>query len=442
MNGCALWELDTSTMRGGYTFERLREGVALHMRAMPRFREKLADSPYNLDHPVWVDDEDFDIDRHLHRIKVPLPGGRAELSELCGRIASAPLERSRALWEMWIIEGIGGSDPQQDARCALMLKVHHACMDAQTGTDLLSRLCSAEADAPVPDAVDGVGNANQIKIALGGLARFLSRPLQLVKVLFTTMAWLLVKLSRTHTNVARPFVAPRTAFNTNVTARRNIAYAQLDFEDVKKVKNHFNATINDVVMALVSAVLRQFLLNHNDLPDSSLLALLPVSVHRKPGRLGRNQVSNRFSWLPTRIADPVERLKVIVKANALAKQSNAGIGATLLQDWLQFAGPMVFRLAMAVYAKSRFTERKPLHNVVVSNVPGPQIPLYFQGCRVLAQYPLGPLFPGSGLNITVMSLTGKLNIGITSCPDLFPDLWEMADDFDAAMKELLLVAAG
>jgi diacylglycerol O-acyltransferase / wax synthase len=148
-------------------------------------------------------------------------------------------------------------------------------------------------------------------------------------------------------------------------------------------------------------------------------------------------VSGMFASLETHIADPAERLQSIAAANSVAKQHSSSIGPTLLQDWTQFAAPAVFGAVMRVYAKSRFTESLPVHNLVVSNVPGPQVPLYLLGCEVKAMYPLGPIFHGSGLNITVMSLNGKLDVGLISCPDLLPDLWEMADEFAVVMEELL-----
>jgi len=144
-----------------------------------------------------------------------------------------------------------------------------------------------------------------------------------------------------------------------------------------------------------------------------------------------------FSSLQTHIADPVERLRTIADANSVAKQHSSAIGATLLQDWTQFAAPAVFGIAMRVYARTRFTDSVPVHNLVVSNVPGPQIPLYLLGCEVKAMYPLGPIFHGSGLNITAMSLNGNLDVGLISCPDLLPDLWEMADEFAVGVEELL-----
>ena len=239
--------------------------------------------------------------------------------------------------------------------------------------------------------------------------------------------------------MARPFAAPATVFNARITDRRNIAYAELNLDDVKRVKDHFGVKVNDVVMALVSGVLRQYLAARAALPDSPLVASVPVSVHGKSDRPGRNQVSAMFSSLHTEITDPVERLKAIAHANSVAKEHSSAIGASLLQDWRQFAAPAVFGIAMRLYARTRFTDSMPVHNLVVSNVPGPQVPLYMLGCEVKAMYPLGPIFHGSGLNITAMSLQGKLDVGVLSCPDLLPDLWEMADEFAVAMEELLAV---
>ncbi len=438
---CSILELNTSTMPGGYTFDRLRDELALRIKAMPEFREKLANNRFNLDHPVWVEDRDFDVDRHLHRIGLPSPGGPRELAEICGHIASLPLDRRRPLWEMWVIENLDGTDAmsEQGGRLAVMTKVHHAGVDGVTGANLMSQLCGTEPDAPAPDPVDGSGDATGLEIAVSGALKFATRPLKLANVLPSTVTSVVdtLKRARSGLTMARPFAAPKTVFNANVTGRRNVAFAQLDLDEVKQVKDHFGVKVNDVVLALVSSVLRNYLLDRDELPESTLIAMVPVSVHDKSDRPGRNQVSGMFSRLETNIADPVERLQAIAETNVVAKQHSSAIGASLLQDWSQFAAPAVFGVAMRVYATSNLGESLPVHNLVVSNVPGPQVPLYFLGSEVKAMYPLGPIFHGSGLNITVMSLSGKLDVGIVSCPDLMPDLWDLADDFSHALQELL-----
>ncbi|MBU3749556.1 MAG: wax ester/triacylglycerol synthase family O-acyltransferase [Mycobacterium sp.] len=440
---CSVLELDAATIPGGYSFEKLRDALGLRIAAIPAFREKLANSFLNLDHPVWVEDDEFHLERHVHRIGLPAPGGRVELAEICGHLASLPLDRRHPLWEMWAIEGLGGTDARKGGRLAVLTKVHHAAVDGVTGANLMSQLCSVEPDAPPPQPVDASSQANPLRIALGGLGRFAFRPITLAtSVLPSTVSTVVDTVRRAAGGRAMPspFAAPPTPFNASITAERNVAFAQLDLADVKKVKDRFGVKVNDVVMALVAGVLRSFLLQRADLPDSTLVAMVPVSVHDRSDRPGRNQVSGMFASLQTHIADAGDRLAAIAQANVIAKDHSSAIGATLLQDWSQFAGPAVFGVAMRVYARTRLTESRPVHNLVVSNVPGPQIPLYFLGAEVESMYPLGPIFHGAGLNITVLSLNGKLNIGLISCPDLLPDLWEMADGFDTGMAELLAAA--
>ena len=441
---CSVLELDTSTIPGGYSFERLRDELALRIAAIPSFREKLSNTFLNLDHPVWVEDEEFDVDRHVHRIGLPAPGGRVELAEICGHLAALPLDRRHPLWEMWAIEGLDGSDARKGGRLAVMTKVHHAAVDGVTGANLMSQLCSLEPDPPPPVPVQVRGrDVNPLRIALGGLGRFASRPIDLAtNVLPSTVTTVIDTVRRAAGGraMANPFAAPQSPFNGSITAHRNVAFAQLDLSDIKTVKGHFGVKVNDVVMALVSGVLRNYLIEHGQLPESSLVAMVPVSVHDRSDRPGRNQVSGMFSSLHTEIEDPAERLMAISEANTVATEHSSAIGATLLQDWSQFAGPAVFGVAMRVYARTRLTESRPVHNLVVSNVPGPQVPLYFLGAEVQAMYPLGPIFHGAGLNITVMSLNGRLNVGLISCPELLPDLWDMADGFAPGIAALLAAA--
>jgi diacylglycerol O-acyltransferase len=435
---CSILELDTSTMPGGYTFDRLRDKLAARVAAIPEFRVKLADSQLNLDYPVWVEDDAFELARHVLRIELPSPGGRRELAEICGHIATAQLDRTRPLWEMWVIEGVADTDPRAGGLLAVMTKVHHAAVDGVTGANLLSQLCSVEPDPPPPDPVEGPGSAGPLQIAAGGLMRFASRPWQLANLIPTTAATIVKTVGRARNGLtmAAPFAAPATRFNTSVSADRNVALAQLDLNDIKKVKDRFKVTVNDVVMALCASVLRWFLSDNGELPARSLVAMVPVSVHDRSDRPGHNQLSGMFCSLETHIGDPAERLRAIARADVAAKNHSSAISPTLLQDWAQVAARAVFGAVFRVVADTPLIGN-PVHNLIVSNVPGPQATLYFLGCEVEAMYPLGPLFHGCGLNITVMSLDGKLNVGVISCPDMLPDLWSLADDFDVALEELL-----
>jgi diacylglycerol O-acyltransferase / wax synthase len=190
------------------------------------------------------------------------------------------------------------------------------------------------------------------------------------------------------------------------------------------------------VTALCSGALRQFLLDRGELPDSPLVASVPVSVHHKSDRPGRNQTTLMLCRLETHVDDPAERLNSIAARNTAAKDHAASMGPSLLQDWAQLAGQTVFGAAMKLLPRVPMPEN-PAHNVVLSNVAGPQEQLYFLGCKVDGMYPLGPTIAGAGLNITVMSFNGRLGVGVISCPDLVDDLWGIADAFPAALKELL-----
>ncbi len=319
-----------------------------------------------------------------------------------------------------------------------MTKVHHAAVDGVTGASLLSQLCSIEPDAAPPDPLAGPGDAGPLESAASGLLRFATRPLKLANVLPTTVSTVLKTLRRARSGLvmAPPFAAPPTPFNDSITGHRNIAFTELKLGDVKEVKNRFDIKVNDVVMALCAGALRRFLLDSYQLPDTSLVAMVPVSVHHKSDRPGRNQLSGMFCRLGTHISDPVERLRAIPQASTIAKEHSSAIAPTLLQDWTEVTARVLFGLVMRLVATSPRAQ-SPVYNLIISNVAGPQTALYFLGAEVVAMYPLGPIFHGSGLNITVMSLNGKLDIGIISCPDLLPDLWELADDFAVALDELL-----
>jgi diacylglycerol O-acyltransferase / wax synthase len=435
---CSVVELDTSTMPGGYSFDRFRDLLSTRIRALPELRAKLADSQLNLDHPVWVEDKDFDLSRHLQRIALPLPGGRNELAAVCGHIASIPLDRSKPVWEMWVIEGVAGTDPQEGGPLALMIKVHHAAVDGVSASNLLTKLCDPAPDAAPPDPVVGPGDATRLEIAAGGLVRFATRPMQLAKVLPATVSTVVETVNRARSGMAMaaPFRAPKTRFNAEVTGERSIAFAQLDFDDVKRIKDRFEVKINDVVMALCAGALREFLRGRGELPDKPMVAVVPMSVHEKTDRPGRNQISGMFCNLQTHIEDPVMRLRAIANATSHAKEHSRAIGPNLVLDWTQVATRSLFGFVLNLMSYTPL-KTAAIHNVIISNVAGPEIKLYGLGSEMKALYPFGPIFHGSGLNITVMSMSGKLNVGIISCRQLAEDLWDLADAFAIELKSLL-----
>ncbi|BBX50326.1 wax ester/triacylglycerol synthase family O-acyltransferase [Mycolicibacterium poriferae] len=435
---CSVMELDPSTMSGGYSFAKFCAEVEKRVPAVPEFRCKLADNDFNLDHPVWVEDEDFELSRHLNRVALPSPGGRQELSEVCGHIASVPLDRSKPLWEMWVIEGLGGSAAEDGGDVVLMIKVHHAAVDGVSAANLLDKLCDIERNAATPEPVDGPGAVPAWAIAADGLWRFVTLPWQLTRAVPVAASMVAKTVGRVVSgkSMAAPFSAPTTRFNGTLTAERTIATVQLDLDDVKKAKNQCDAKVNDVVMALCAGALRGYLADHGELPDKPLIAMVPSSVQGMTDRPGRNQLSGMFCNLQTHIEDPVQRLHAIAESNRHAKEHSASLGPTLLLDLAQSISRGAFGAVMGLMSRSPLGNTA-IHNVIVSNVPGPPTTLYSGGAEVKGLYPLGPIFPGSGLNITVVSVADKLNVGIISCPQLADDLWDLADRFKSELSDLL-----
>ena len=435
---CSITELDTSTVPGGYTFDKFRDHLASRIPAIPEFRTKLEDPDLNIDHPVWVEDKDFQLSRHLNRVALPEPGGREELAQLCGRLVATPLERSKPLWEMWVIEGVGGSAAHDEHRVAVLMKVHHAAVDGVSAANLLAQLLDTEPDAPPPDPVEAPQPASALEIAADGLWRFVTRPWQLTRVVPVTASLITNTVTRalSGTAMAAPFSAPSTPFNAPLTSERTVAFAQLSLDDVKKVKNQAEVKVNDVVMALCAGALRGYLEDRGELPGKPLIAVVPASVHGQSDRPGRNQLSGMFCSLHTDIEDPLERLHAIGESNLLAKEHSGSLGPTMLVDLAQSISRDMFGWLLGVLSRTSLS-RAVIHNVIISNVAGPTTTLYSGGAQVTALYPFGPIFPGSGLNITVMSMGDKLNVGIISCPQLVEDLWDLADRFDAELTDLL-----
>lgn len=458
MHVCAVFVLDPKTIPGGYSFNRFRDALNVAASGIPQFRQKVRRVPLDIAHPVWVRDNHFDINRHVHRVALPGDGGYRELTELCSHLASLPVNRRHPLWEMWVVEGYkdtgrgadGGKAAQtQSAREKIVVfaKMHHATVDGASGAGILAHLCSLEPDAlpgsPTMDN-DPVGIEEQepgsLEIFGRGVVASITRPLALTRIVQPSVDLVVKTVQRAIAGTAMPppFKAPRTRFNGNITGQRSIAFADMLLEDFKVIRRASGATVNDVVLAVAGGALRAYLNDHDELPDTPLLATVPVSVREESKRTeGMNKVSALFARLGTDIDDPWERLIAMAEANRNAKDHQRAIPADALQDWAEFAPPRTFGLAMRTYAGLRLSERGPVvHNLVISNVPGPQMPLYFMGAKVDAMYPLGPIFHGAGLNITVLSNNGVVHVGIIACPDALPDPDRLVDYFPKELDRL------
>jgi diacylglycerol O-acyltransferase / wax synthase len=439
MNICTLIDVDSDGPVGNYSFEDFKDRLAERLENLPELRVKLADSRWNPDNPVWVEDPDFDIANHLHRVPGPRDGDRKRVSEVVGRIAGVPLDRARPLWEMWVIEAVDDETGVAESILKVVLKQHHAIMDGATETDMMSRLCSTEPNPAAPARIGGPVSVSSKTIALGGVARFVSRPFHMVTKLLPSLFRAIrgsVATARTGRRMASPFAVPVTSFNGNAMTARTIAFVQLDFGEVRALKKAAGVTVNDVVLALLSGALRGYLDIRGELPEAGLVTLMPIAVEERAETAGANQLSATFCGLQTQIADPLQRLKAISAASSAAKEHSAAIGSTLLRDVLQYCSPHIFGLIMKGYVKSGLSRRRPIANMSVSNVPAPNVQWYLCGERVKAMYGLPPVMYGIGLHVGVSSLNGKLEIGFVSCPELIADPWDLADRVPLVLKEL------
>ena len=445
--------IDPSSMAGGYSFEKVKAFISSRLHLVAPFRRRLVEVPFNLNHPVWVEDPDFDLDHHIRHVGAPSPGGRRELAELAGQIASTQLDRSKPLWELWVIEGL------KHDRVGVVTKVHHSAIDGASGADLMVHLFDLDPSAgesspqggPVP--ADHIPNDIELlTYAAVSRARRLMTVPQLIGSTMQSINRIVAGRRAPEPMVgAAPLTAPRTPWNGSLTAHRNVGFARIALDDVKTIKNAFGTTVNDVVLALCAGTLRRYLEAHDELPDEPLVAVCPISVRAdEPDSADAagdasngagNKVSAMFASLATDISDPGERLRAIHENTKGAKEEHNAVGADTLQNWAEFAGANLFNLASRLYAASSWADtHRPIHNVIISNVPGPPFPLYYAGAELVAAYPMGPVMEGAGLNITVFSYRDSVDVGFMVCRELVPDVWVMADAVQDACDELLAAA--
>src|SRR4051812_27802021 len=428
-------------------YDKARDAIEARMHLVPRYRQRLAEVPYGQGRPVWVDDPHFNIGYHVRHTALPAPGSDDVLKRLAGRLFAQPLDRSKPLWEIWVVEGlepVGGT-----ARWAMLCKTHHALVDGISGVDITAVLLDAapEAAPPAPperpwepgptpgraqllaDAL--LERATQPREIARGVRAMGRGPRQVLNRLVEAavglgaMAW------------AGLNPAPPSPFNVPIGPHRRYTWVDADLAEFKTIKDALGGTINDVVLTAVTLALGRYLRrNGYDTRDLVLKAMVPVSVRAdaQRGALG-NRVSNVYAPLPVGLEDPAECFAAVHTAMGDLKGSGQAVGAQVITRLGDFAPPTIMTQAARLQARQRF------FNLVVTNVPGPQIPLYVLGRRMTALYPVVPLAQRQALGIAIMSYDGSLGFGLLADYDAVPDVEELAEDLRTALADLARAAA-
>jgi WS/DGAT/MGAT family acyltransferase len=427
--------LDPSEAPHELDLAALTDLMADRIPLVPVMRRKLLHVPLGLDQPYWIDDRDFDLEYHIRELALPRPGSDAQLCEQVARLHARPLDRSRPLWEIYLITGLDAG------RIAVYTKIHHAAIDGVSGAELLTVLLDLSPDGrelPESKPFAPAAPPHRALLAARATARLAWRPVETARIArdlvraIPTLAPALsplvggvVGLNRGDGSVISTSLgrAPATPFNKAITAHRRFAIRSVDLGTVKRVKNTFGVSVNDVVMAMCAGALRTWLSERDALPETPLVAMIPVSVRddSAKGKLG-NRVSSMLAVLPTNVADPRQRLVVVHEATKVAKAQQAAIPQGLVDDISDFAPPaLVARAARVVFATG-LLHRLPPFNLTISNVPGPNVPVYLGGAKLLAEYPVSVITDGQGLNITVVGYLGRLHFGLIACRELVPDV--------------------
>jgi diacylglycerol O-acyltransferase / wax synthase len=423
-------------------YEQLLDLIEARLHLVPRYRQRLAFPPLAQARPVWVDDPHFNVGYHVRHTALPPPGGEAELRRLAGRVFAQQLDRSKPLWEIWLVDRVG------DDRFALVCKTHHALVDGISGVDIMAVLFDLEADPPERDP----GPAWYPQPEPSGSALFAealveraSTPLDAVRAaagLLAAPREAAGQAARTLAGLASMAAAglggaPPSPLNTRIGPHRRFAWVESELDRFKAVKGALGGTVNDVVLAVVTGALRSHLERRGRDPavQDELKAMVPISVRAEDqrGALG-NMVTAIYAPLPVGLADPLERFRAVHEALGDLKSSAQAIGAERLTRLAGFAAPTILDQAARLQARQRF------FNVTVTNVPGPQFPLFLLGRRLTAFYPMVPLVLNTALGIAIMSYDGKLFFGLLGDYDAMSDLDELADDLRSATDELSTAA--
>lgn len=443
--------MDPSTAGPDFGFESVKKLLESRLHLLPSFRRRLLTTPFDLDQPYWIEDPEFDIENHVRHRGLPRPGTMAQLEDFVCDVIATRLDRSMPLWRVYYVEGLEGG------RVALLTKIHHACIDGVSGAEIFTTLLDLTPqprrvpppetpwmpdELPPPWKVGYVAGRNLLSRP-GNIVRLVRETAPIVMNMGKT-AWAQRQAAR-KSKVAQPQVvqrtggaAPRMRFNNTVTSRRSYAFRTLSLADIKFIKNAFGVSVNDVVLGICAGGLREYLLEKKELPRQALVAAVPMSVRSESERgQGGNKVTMARTQLATDIADPVERLHALSQRMGKVKSGMKAIPAKLMLDWAHAPPPAVMAQAARLYENFSIQDlMSPPYNLVISNVPGPQQPLYLNGARVEAHYPISIPYHGLACNITVMSYQNNLDFGITAHRGTVPDADHLMDLIAQSLETL------
>ena len=448
--------MHTLELPAGYKgdfYEDFKQHIANRLHISDVFTRKLALMPFELSNPVWVEDDEVDIDYHIRRVTLPKPGTHRQLEQYVARLHSSLLDRSRPLWEFFVIDGL--ESERETRRVALYTKVHHAGIDGQAGVALATAIMDA---TPEPKAVRPPRQPRRSHGYQLGMAELASAAISNTFAQYVKLVKTLPDMARALQSVVMPqpgsdgkrkwniakdikLLGPKTLFNVAITNQRAYAGRSIPLAETKQIGKRFGVSLNDVVLATCGGALRRYLSEYNALPKNPLTAAVPVSLREQGNTDANNQVSMTVMTLATDVEDPIERLQIIHTSSAAAKTLMGNFKAAIPTDFPSFGAPWLISGLASMYGRSGLANAlPPIANVAVSNVPGAQMPLYVCGARMLSYFPVSIPTHGVALNITVQSYNGSLDYGLIACRRAVPDVADLADFMVAEHRKLLALA--
>ena len=429
-----------AVIEGDLKFDTFKKIIMSRLHMIPKLRKRLLYVPLSIDYPYWVDDPNFDIDLHLQHIALPKPGSWKELRKTASQIFSEPLDQSRPLWSFTFVEGLDNVPQVPKGSVAIISKIHHVAIDGMAGAGMMSLIfdfTSEKQPIPEPKPFKPAPLPNELSMVMKSAMTFASNPLKLPKIVSKTLqasvkAGMLTRVQRSELPTA-PFTAPPTPLNGIISSRRKWNSAILDLARIKKLKSIMGTTMNDVILAFCAGALRRYLLEKKKLPLKPLVAMIPISTRTEAETNNTdNQISSMLIQIATNVEDPIERLEAIHENTVRGKTYQKAVGAKTLASMAEAVPFGVANQAARLYTRFHIASmHNPVFNVTITNVPGPQFPLYLNGHKLISVMGMAPIIDGMGLIITILSYNGLVTISPTSDASSMPDI----DNFTRYIRE-------